>query len=284
MRTERAGTRPSIGDRWLASALALTAAGVIAFWTNWFLKGSHLHARPECYRLFENTFPLPDGVMALLMFVTAVGLWRQTRSRFFFGYLAAGMCLYLAGLDTCYHLQHGGFSDWQDPETLVRAAISTYCYLFGVLLAVALWRSEGKARCPQEKKTGAALTWILVVYGASCAYYWVTIGKNHLGNAPTGCAAGFHAAYLLSDATTVLLATGAASSGLLGIPAFSSLALMAWGGIFFALLGNLTFIWMTSGVGAAPWSPYAEFAAVFGAAGLYSLVHLFPAGEKNQAS
>jgi hypothetical protein len=158
--------RASKGGLALALIFLLTAIGVVLFWVNWFTSGSHLLAGDEYYRAYENTFPFPDGAMAILLAATALALLIRSRAALFTGMVACGMLLYLASLDTLYNLMHGGFADLGSAETWEKLFISGYCYLLGMAGAAALWRLDHTpldvaSRIPDDEAILPAGVWIL---------------------------------------------------------------------------------------------------------------------------
>ena len=117
----------------LAIVYLLTAVGIVLFWTNWFASGDYLRAGDACYRAFENSFPLPDGVLSLLLVAVSVFIFKRSHYAITGSFVAAGMLLILASLDTMYGLQHGGFSDWTRGETFERLFICTQCAALAIV-------------------------------------------------------------------------------------------------------------------------------------------------------
>lgn len=201
--------RPLPGARVLAALLLLTALGILAFWANWFLSGQFVLAEDECFRIFENTFPLPDTVMAVLMLAGASALRRGRPLGLFFGLFTAGMALQLASLDLLFHWRNGGFDDFSDPETWSRVFIVVHCY---ALAAGASWYLWSRRRAllassrgilnPRLRYPVGMITLALVngAYAVVIAVYW----SLHLANdAPrVGCAAQYHDAFLIADIVT----------------------------------------------------------------------------------
>jgi hypothetical protein len=237
------------GARALAVLLLLTAAGILAFWVNWFVSGNFLLAEDECFRIFENTFPLPDTVMAVLMFFAATALWRGAPLGLFFGLFTAGMSLQLASLDLLYHWKNDGFADWSDPETWSRAFIVVHCYALAAGASAYLWlrrrellhTSTGILN-PRLRYPVGMITLALVngCYAAVIAIYWAV---HLLDDAPrTACAERYHDAFLIADCVTFTTMGGTA----LGIALRRSWA-MLWG---LLTTGGVSF-------GALIWAAYA---------------------------
>jgi len=160
--------------------------------------------------VFENTFPLPDGILGLGLLVSAVGLLRRRAWGVMGGLMTAGMLWYLASLDTLYNLQHGGFTDFGNPETYVRLIISAYCYGLGALALVWLWSSE-RDLLRSGGKTGPmpAARVVLVVLLAATALgivsfwtWWYAAGRAAYAHA--ACTRVYHDAFPLAELAVLL--------------------------------------------------------------------------------
>jgi len=188
-------------------ALILSALGIAAFWINWFASGDYAEKGTECYRAFENTFPLPDGVMALVMLLLAVMVRAGSRHAWKAGAWVAGMILFLGNMDTLYHLQHGTFSALPEIDALLALAISVFCYAMFAALAWRFGRGLGPyCGCPHR---GRVFSGIMVLYAAGTSGYWVFAGiPSNVG--ALACDEQFLAALWLADFASVATAIGAA--------------------------------------------------------------------------
>ncbi len=110
-----------------ASILILMALGIVLFWVHWFVSGSYRTGGSECYRAFENSFPLPDGVLAGMLVTTAMAALRRSPRTLLPGYVAAGMLICLAAMDFHYGMHHGAFQDFSSLETWMKAGICMAC-------------------------------------------------------------------------------------------------------------------------------------------------------------
>lgn len=240
---------PLLGARVVAVLQLLTAAGILAFWVHWFVSGQFVLAEDECFRIFENTFPLPDTVMAILLFFGASALWRGAPVGLFFGLFTAGMALQLASLDLLYHRQNGGFDDFSDPETWSRVFIVAHCYALAAGTGSYLWLRRRELLLastriinPKMRYPVGMITLGLVngFYALIIAIYW---SVHLLDDAPRlSCAARYHDAFLIADIVT-----------------FSTMALTALG---IALRRSWAMLWgliTTGGIsfGAIIWLAYA---------------------------
>lgn len=124
-------------------ALQIVASlGTVAWWVYWFASGSYHHGQP-CDLVYENSFPLGDLVMAGFVMTSAVQIHRRHPSALFFGFVAAGMALSLACLDTTHNLLVGGFSG-PLPKILQKAVFAVVNTLVGVTTLVTLNRHRSE--------------------------------------------------------------------------------------------------------------------------------------------
>lgn len=195
---QRAGLPPFL--RMAAILLVLFASGVLLFWLDWFVTGKHLREGTPCYRHFENSFPLPDATLCLLLFATAIALLRCDAAAVNLGALSAGMSLYLSAMDTAYHLQHGNFSNWTDGATWERAGISFATLVLGVGLPLYLARVRQVLSPRRWPRPGVAPTLFAGMFQLPSSIYAL--------NAPlsaASCWLEFQAASLLGAFTLLVL-------------------------------------------------------------------------------
>ena len=125
-----------------AGYFAFVGIATIIFWVLFFTT-DWLHLSDwECYFVFERSFPLADGWLALCCFLAAVGLWRGRGSGWLFGLLASSAAIFLALLDLLYSLENGVF--W--PFTFDSISELTLILLLLVPTALIipwLWRRRG---------------------------------------------------------------------------------------------------------------------------------------------
>lgn len=190
--------------RVLSVVLVLTACGIGAFWANWFASGAFQTATPECFRLWENTFPLPDGVLALLMVMTAVDAWRHRERTLLWGAIAAGMASYLGAVDLCFHWQQDNFSDWSDLETWSRAGIVVVMWLLAPAIVVSLWKRVAVVEGARGR-TLLILSGVFLLYAVAVSAFWLFVGA--MGEA---CERVFIGSFELTDWASVVMALIAA--------------------------------------------------------------------------
>ncbi|MCC6142638.1 MAG: hypothetical protein IT368_02415 [Candidatus Hydrogenedentes bacterium] len=192
-----------------AFALAGMATGVALFWIEWFVTGKHLHTEDLCYRIFENCFPLPDGIMAIFLLLTAGLIMMNSPWAALTGLLAAGMSLHLGALDLVYHLQQRNLADWANPETWSRAFIIAVTLGLGSFTVA--WFARQFPTAPSSRRIPTAwrvVAGLIVLELAFTLVYWYTqLTADH--SATPECAREFHQAFFLADGLNV--ATGAAT-------------------------------------------------------------------------
>jgi hypothetical protein len=193
----------------LAVALTVVAVGTALFWIVWFASGSFRNASPEDFRLWENTFPLPDGIMAILMVTTAVDVWRRGERALLWGAMSAGMALYLAAVDLGYHYQAGNLRDWMAPSTWMRGGIIVIMLVVSVQTVrtlrrnrAALWSTRPTAG---KGRILGLLAALFMIYALAVSLYWLAIGAIGYGNEYI-----FTASFEFTDWISVVLALVAA--------------------------------------------------------------------------
>lgn len=237
----------------LPIVLVLNAVGITAFWINWFVSGQHLGAEPEYFRLFENTFPLPDGILALLMLVLA---WCMRRGQAYAPALAcwvSGMTLYLFGLDTLYNSVYGAFRggelgvDAIGPIVGVDAigpiVIAVDTFVVGVALLIwGVSRSKTKAFLGLRARV-PVLAALLAGYAVVQVLAWSIFATA--ASPDTSSSWGvFLSAFQLADLITALSATAAAAGLWAYRPWGSLLGLHAASGAMFGMLNLAGFMVM----------------------------------------
>ena len=153
--------------------LLLNAVGITAFWVNWFAQGNHLNAMPVGYRLFENTFPLPDGILAVLMVALAALLWRRSPHAPLMAMVVSGMLLYLFGLDTQYHWMHGAFStEGKEHDYWGAVIISVDTLALGIVLLVWALRQPSSRQALQPSYSADRIAAIFALCAVIQVAWW----------------------------------------------------------------------------------------------------------------
>ena len=124
-------------DTVLGVLLVITAVVTVAYWLDFFLRGTVQVVAEEWYLRFERAFPAADGWMAACSLVAAVGLFTGADYATVFGLLAGGALVFLGLMDLTFNLQNGLFRLLpQSGQMWVEVVIVAWSLLFGSLLAV----------------------------------------------------------------------------------------------------------------------------------------------------
>ena len=91
----------------LAVLLLVTATVTVAYWVDFFVRGSVHVVEEEWYIRFERAFPAADGWMALCSLIAGVGLLVGSDAGTVFGLAAAGALVFLGLMDVLFNLQNG---------------------------------------------------------------------------------------------------------------------------------------------------------------------------------
>jgi len=222
--------------------LVLNAVGVLAFWGNWFARGEHVRAQPDYYRLFENTFPLPDGVMAVLMVVLAVMMFLQRPVSARLAAWVSGMLIYLCALDLLYHFSHGAYSAVPQGSALDATVIVAATSIMGVVLIV--WAVTRPTPSYGLRPGGASLlAGAFAVYAVVQAIAWSvhatvnapdTENKWHF----------FLDMFILAEFLSAMVAAAAASGIWSGRAYGELLGLHVCGGVFFGMLNLVSYVFV----------------------------------------
>lgn len=96
-------------DTVIGVLLVVTGLGTLAYWLDFFLRGTVQVVPDDWYLRFERAFPLADGWMATCSLVAAVGLFTEGAYASVFGLLAAGALVFLGLMDLAFNVQNGLF-------------------------------------------------------------------------------------------------------------------------------------------------------------------------------
>jgi hypothetical protein len=120
---------------WVLAVLQVgTAVGITVFWVTW-LRGEHDEPwLPEGYVEHERAFVLPDGVMALLLTVSAALTVAEHPAGSGVTLIAAGMLTFLGLIDAVYFARTGMFA--RERGGVGNAALVVWVLLLAVVLAV----------------------------------------------------------------------------------------------------------------------------------------------------
>jgi hypothetical protein len=96
-------------DTVLGVLLVVTGVVTVAYWLDFFLRGTVQVVEEEWYLRFERAFPVADAWMAACSLVAAVGLFTGSGYGDVFGLLAGSALIFLGLMDLTFNLQNGLF-------------------------------------------------------------------------------------------------------------------------------------------------------------------------------
>ena len=128
--------------RLIASLEIVTGVGLVLFWVAFFTVGLAPDNAPLCYYAYEHSFPLPDGVLALLLLAAGILLLRSRLAGRTLSLIAAGALVFLGLLDFSFNLQNGVYLT-STIDLVLNAFINIWCVVFGVAIAVLIGRKPG---------------------------------------------------------------------------------------------------------------------------------------------
>jgi hypothetical protein len=94
-------------DTLLAVLLIVTAVVTVAYWIDFFVRGTVQAEDEEWYLRFERAFPAADAWLSVCSVVGAVGLLSDAGYGVAFGLLAGSALIFLGLLDVSFNLQNG---------------------------------------------------------------------------------------------------------------------------------------------------------------------------------
>lgn len=128
--------------RLIASLEIVTGVGLVLFWVAFFTVGLAPDNAPPCYYAYEHSFPLPDGVLALLLLAAGILLLRSRPGGRTLSLIAAGALVFLGLLDFSFNLQNGVYLT-STIDLVLNAFINTWCVVFGLAIAILIGRKPG---------------------------------------------------------------------------------------------------------------------------------------------
>jgi len=126
----------------LISALEIvTAGGLSLFWLAFFTVGLAPENAPPCFFAYEHSFPLPDGLLAILLLVAGILLMLNKPWGSKLSLVAAGALVFLGLLDFSFNIQNGIYMT-STVELVLNAFINVWCVGLGVAIAVLIGRKH----------------------------------------------------------------------------------------------------------------------------------------------
>jgi len=127
--------------RRLVSALEIvTGVGVILFWVAFFTIGMAPDPAPAGYFAYEHSFPLPDGLMSILLIIAGILLLKNKRPTMILSLIAAGALIFLGLLDFSFNLQNGVYAV-SSLDLVINAFINAWCVGFGLFISIVVGKS-----------------------------------------------------------------------------------------------------------------------------------------------
>jgi len=125
--------------RLIASLEIVTGVGLVLFWIAFFTVGLAPDKAPPCYFAYEHSFPLPDGVLAILLLIAGILLMRSKLAGRPLSLIAAGALVFLGLLDFSFNLRNGIYLT-STVDLVLNAFINIWCVGFGIVIAVLVGR------------------------------------------------------------------------------------------------------------------------------------------------
>ena len=123
------------GLRTIAILELLTGVGLILFWIGFFTIGLAPKNPPKGYMEYEHSFPLPDGLLAVLLLVAGTLLLLNNPLGSHLSLIAAGALLFLGVLDFSFNIQNGVYKISKS-DLILNAFLNIWCVGFGIAIAV----------------------------------------------------------------------------------------------------------------------------------------------------
>ena len=113
----------------------LTGVGLILFWIGFFTIGLAPKNPPQGYMEYEHSFPLPDGLLAVLLLVAGILLMLNNPWGGHLSLVAAGALVFLGLLDFSFNIQNGVYKISKS-YLILNAFINIWCVGFGIAIAI----------------------------------------------------------------------------------------------------------------------------------------------------
>ena len=113
----------------------LTGVGLILFWVGFFTIGLAPKNPPKGYMEYEHSFPLPDGLLSVLMIVAGILLLLNNPLGGTLSLIAAGALVFLGVLDFSFNIQNGVYKISKS-DLVLNVFINVWCVAFGIVIAV----------------------------------------------------------------------------------------------------------------------------------------------------
>jgi hypothetical protein len=121
----------------IASLEIVTAVGLLLFWIAFFTVGMAPEKPPACYFAYEHSFPLPDGLLAILLLIAGILLMKNKPLGKKLSFVAAGALIFLGLLDFSFNIQNGVYIA-SIVDLILNAFINLWCVGFGLAIILSM--------------------------------------------------------------------------------------------------------------------------------------------------
>ncbi|MBN1689501.1 MAG: hypothetical protein JW901_00590 [Dehalococcoidia bacterium] len=127
--------------RRLISALEIvTGVGILLFWIAFFTVGMAPENPPPGYFAYEHSFPLPDGLMCILLIAAGILLMKNRRAGMILSLIGAGALIFLGLLDFSFNLQNGVYAA-SVLDMVINGLINAWCVGFGLFMSIVVGKA-----------------------------------------------------------------------------------------------------------------------------------------------
>jgi hypothetical protein len=125
----------------LGALLVLTAITTALYWVNYFTSGDVAVVAARWYTIFESSFPVADGWMALTALFAGLGYlfgWPQAGR---FGLLAGSALLFLAAMDITFDVENNLYPLAANSDAMkFEIVINAWSLMLGLWTIATSWR------------------------------------------------------------------------------------------------------------------------------------------------
>jgi hypothetical protein len=113
----------------------LTGVGLILYWIGFFTIGLAPKNPPKGYMEYEHSFPLPDGLLSILLLAAGILLLLNNPWGSHLSLISAGALVFLGVLDFSFNIQNGIYKISKS-DLVLNAFLNIWCVGFGVAIAI----------------------------------------------------------------------------------------------------------------------------------------------------
>jgi hypothetical protein len=113
----------------------LTGVGLILYWIGFFTIGLAPKNPPKGYLEYEHSFPLPDGLLSILLLAAGILLLLNNPWGSHLSLIAAGALVFLGVLDFSFNIQNGIYKISRS-DLVLNAFLNIWCVGFGIAIAI----------------------------------------------------------------------------------------------------------------------------------------------------